>query len=88
MKVNEINNAILTGTLTNEDLNSIIQAIKFKRSQVANTIKFQLKAGDAVTYDGRYGQTRGIIEKVNVKKAIVNVNGMKWNVPLNMLTVV
>ena len=34
MKVQEINSAIISGIYTNDDLNSIVNAIKFARAQL------------------------------------------------------
>jgi len=33
-------------------------------------------------------RTQGVVEKVNIKKAVVNMRGGRYNVPLSMLELV
>jgi hypothetical protein len=88
--VSQVNAAILAGNFTNEQLNSIADAIKFARSQIANQVKFTLVKGSQVKFTStRTGQTvLGTVEKVNRKFIIVRENGKafgNWRVPANML---
>jgi len=90
MTLQEINRAIISGTFTNEDLNSIGDAIKFARGQLANKAKFTFRAGSSVKFvHTRTGQTiLATVEKVNRKFIIVRENGKAygtWRVPANML---
>jgi hypothetical protein len=91
MTLQEINRAIIAGTFSNEDLNSIGDAIKFARGQLAQKAKFTLRAGSQVKFtNSRSGQTvLGTVEKVNRKFIIVRENGKafggNWRVPANML---
>jgi hypothetical protein len=91
MTLQEINRAIIAGTFSNEDLNSIGDAIKFARSQLAAKAKFTLHTGSQVKFtNSRSGQTvLGTVEKVNRKFIIVRENGKAfggaWRVPANML---
>jgi hypothetical protein len=91
MTLQEINRAIIAGTFSNEDLNSIGDAIKFARGQLAQKAKFTLRAGSQVKFtNSRSGQTvLGTVEKVNRKYIIVRENGKtfggNWRVPANML---
>ena len=92
MTLQEINRAIIAGTFSNEDLNSIGDAIKFARSQIANKNKFTLVKGTSVKFtNSRSGQTVvGTVEKVNRKFIIVQEKGKafggSWRVPANMLS--
>ena len=94
MTLQEINRAIIAGTFSNDDLNSIGDAIKFARSQIANKNKFTLVKGSSVKFtNSRSGQTvNGVVEKVNRKFIIVRENGKafggSWRVPANMLEIV
>ena len=45
MNVSQINTAIIQGTFTNEQLSSMIDAVKFARSRLAQTTKFSLRIG-------------------------------------------
>ena len=88
--VSQVNAAILAGNFTNEQLNSIADAIKFARSQIANQVKFTLVKGSQVKFtSSRTGQqVLGTVEKVNRKFIIVRENGKafgNWRVPANML---
>ena len=48
--------------------------------------KGSLKAGDTVSFVGRKsGAVTGVIVRVKTKKAIVEVSGQNWDVPLSML---
>jgi hypothetical protein len=90
MTLQEINRSIISGTFSNEDLNSISDAIKFARSQLAQKNKFTLRAGASVKFTStRNGQTiLGTVEKINRKFIIVKENGKAfgtWRVPANML---
>ena len=94
MTLQEINRAIIAGTFSNEDLNSIGDAIKFARSQLAAKAKFTLRTGSQVKFtSSKSGQTvLGTVEKVNRKYIIVREHGKafggSWRVPANMLEAV
>jgi tRNA(Ile2) C34 agmatinyltransferase TiaS len=76
---------IRNGTLTNDDLNLIIEAVKFKRTQNGRQAARTLRIGEQVTFTGKNGTVVGRLEQIKIKKAIV-VSGMtRWNVPLSML---
>jgi hypothetical protein len=96
MTLQEINRAIIAGTFSNEDLNSIGDAIKFARSQIAQKNKYTLGKGSKVKFtNSRSGLTViGEVEKVNRKFVIVREQkagsfiGMQWRVPASMLSAV
>jgi hypothetical protein len=88
--VQEINSAIIQGTFTNDELISMIDAVKFARSRLTNQIKFQVRKGSSVKFtSAKNGMTyQGTVEKVAIKYATVNTNLGRWKVPMNMLEVV
>jgi hypothetical protein len=88
--VQEINSAIIQGTFTNDELTSMIDAVKFARSRLTNQIKFQVRKGSSVKFtSNKNGVTyQGTVEKVAIKFATVNTNLGRWKVPMNMLEVV
>ena len=47
--------------------------------------KSTLSVGDNVFVVQKTKRTRGVITKMNIKKAIVDMNGMLYNVPFSML---
>lgn len=88
LTIADINTAIIAGNFTNDQLNSIGDAIKFSRAQIANQNKFTLVKGTGVKFtNSRSGQTvRGTVEKVNRKFIIVKSGLTNWRVPANMLS--
>lgn len=83
--VREIKSAIISSDLTNGDLNELIMAIKFARSQLLKEVKGSLRVGGIVQYNGRNGLTRGTLVKIARKFATVQVGLTSWRVPMNML---
>ena len=88
--IQEINRAIINGKFTNDELSSIIDAVKFNRSQLTRTVKRSLMLGDNVSFNSsKLGQNvQGTVTKIAIKYVTVRtVNGL-WKVPANMLEVV
>lgn len=90
LTVQEINRAIMNGNFTNDELSSIIDAVKWNRSQLARTVKRKLMLGDNVNFNStKLGRNvTGVVTKIAIKYVTVRtVNGL-WKVPANMLEVV
>ncbi len=87
MDVKQINTAIVTGTWTNDELSSMIDAVKFARGQLTQRAKFSLKLGGQVKFTSqKTGMTyTGSVEKIAQKFATVNTGAGRWKVPMNML---
>jgi hypothetical protein len=87
MDVKQINTAIVTGSWTNDELSSMIDAIKFARTQLTQRAKFSLKLGGQVKFTSqKTGMTyTGSVEKIAQKFATVNTGAGRWKVPMNML---
>jgi hypothetical protein len=79
---------IRNGDLNNDDLNLIIEAVKFRRAQNGRQAARTLKLGEQVTFNGRNGVVVGRLEQIKIKKAIVVAGQTRWNVPLAMLEAV
>lgn len=88
--IQEINSTIIAGGFTNEQLDSIVMAVKFARNQLGRSIKFNLKVGDKVEFtSSRTGKTmQGTVRKIAVKFVTVDTNQGGWRVPSSMLRVV
>ena len=56
-----------------------------RRDIRSKNMKSTLKEGDQVYFDGRSGRCNGKGVKIKRKKALVEVSGRNWNVPLSML---
>jgi len=66
-----------------EDLNRVVEAVKYARSQAHRQMANTLKSGDTVFFDGRYGKTvKGTVIKTAIKYVQVDcgIDG-KWRVP-------
>lgn len=95
--IQEINSTIMFGDFTNDQLNSIIEAVKYRRGQLTKQSVRSLMPGVKVKFtNSRNGQTViGTVSKINRKFVIVResprVGGLiatNWRVPGNMLEVV
>jgi hypothetical protein len=88
MNVQQINTALITGSFTNEQLTSVIDAVKFARSRLAQTTKVGLRIGSTVEFtSSKLGRTiQGTVQKIAIKYVTVNTNQGVWRVPANMLS--
>lgn len=82
MNINEIKLAVQKGAFSHDELSSLIS---FTRSCMVQQAKATINVGDNVFVVQKTKRTRGVVEKVNIKKAIVRMNGSRYNVPLTML---
>jgi hypothetical protein len=87
--IQEINSAIMLQTWTDVELNSMIDAVKWNRAQLAKQIKWSITKGANVQFtSSKNGMTyKGTVEKVAIKYVTVATPQGKWRVPANMLTV-
>jgi hypothetical protein len=85
--IQQINSAIMFGNLTNTELSSIIDAVKFARAQITKRQTCSLHVGDSVKFtSNRNGVTyTGVVNKVKQKFVLVRTNAGMYNVPANML---
>ena len=90
MTVQEINRAIMNGNFTNDELSSIIDAVKWNRSQLTRTVKRSLSLGDNVNFNSsKLGRNvTGVVTKIAIKYVTVRTSAGLWKVPANMLEVV
>ena len=88
MSVQSINNEILAGNFTNDQLSSIIDAVKFARARLTEKTKRALRIGDRVSFDStKTGHTMiGDVTKIAIKYVTVKTASGLWRVPANMLT--
>jgi mevalonate pyrophosphate decarboxylase len=90
MNVQQINTALVTGSFTNDELTSVIDAVKFARSRLTQQARFTLRAGSQVKFHSakRNMTLQGTITKVAQKYATINTTQGLWKVPMNMLEAV
>lgn len=87
MTAEDIAREIISGNMTNSQLNMIIQAVTFARNQIIRRNTGTLVLGSKVKFvNSRNGQTvLGVVEKVNRKFIIVRSGPSSWRVPASML---
>ena len=91
MNITQINTAILQSGFTNDELTSIIDAVKFARARLTERNKRSLRYGDEVSFtSSKTGRTmQGTVMKIAIKFVTVKVPLLGlWRVPANMLTIV
>ena len=89
-EIQQINSAIMFGTWSDTELSSMIDAVKFARSNLIKQNKRALTLGSQVRFtSNRNGVTyTGAVEKIAQKFVTVNTGSQRWRVPANMLTAV
>ena len=94
VSIQDVNSAIMFGSFTNDQLESIISAIKFRRNEIGRSVKRSIaKSATVRFYNARLGRDMTCtVEKVAIKYVTVRENGQTvgglWRVPATMLTVV
>ena len=90
MSIQSVNAEIIAGNFTNEQLSSIIDAVKYARAQLGRQSIRKLSIGDNVNFNSvKLGRNvTGVVTKIAIKYVTVKtVNGL-WKVPANMLNLV
>lgn len=82
MNMSEIKQAVNRGNFSTSDLQSLIS---FTRTVMETQTKATLNVGDDVWVVQKTKRTAGVIKKVNIKRAIVEMQGSSYNVPLSMI---
>lgn len=85
--IQEINSSIMFGSFTNDQLNSILSAVKFARAQITKQNKNLFVRGSEVKFTStRTGQTM-IGKVVDVKRKFVHcqVGSRMWRVHASLL---
>ncbi len=88
MNIMQINTAILQGGFSNDQLTSIIDAVKFAKARLTDMNKRSLRIGQRVSFTAsRTGiQMSGDVTKIAIKFVTVRTSAGQWRVPANMLT--
>jgi len=90
LSIQEVNSAIMLQDWTNEQLTSMIDAVKWNRANLAKQIKRSISVGDTVNFtSSKTGRNvTGTVMKVAIKYVTVRTIDGMWRVPANMLSVV
>ena len=89
LTIQQVNEAIMFGSFTDEQLRSISSAIVYRRAQIVKETKRNIMMGDIVRFThpktGRVHQ--GNVVKINIKKIKVMEGRTTWNVPASMISI-
>ena len=90
LTVDQITSAIISGSMTNDDLNRVIMAVTFARNQMARQAKRSISRGDTVKWNSpKMGRTmQGKVIDIKVKYIHVDTPQGTWRVPAHHLTLV
>lgn len=88
MNISQINSAIIQGRWSNDELSSMIDAVKFARARLTEQTKRELRVGDNVNFtSSKTGMNvTGVVVKIAIKYVTVRTIQGLWRVPANMLT--
>lgn len=88
--IQQVNETIMFGDFTNDQLDSIYAAIKYRKGQLVRSNVRTLSQGINVRFtSNRTGQTiAGTVLEVKIKNVIVQTAQGRYRVPANMLEVV
>jgi hypothetical protein len=89
MTIQTITAEIISGKLTNEDLSSIIDSVRYAKARLQKSTIRALRLGDSVEFtSAKTGKAMsGFVTKIAIKYVTVNTGTGLWRVPANMLTV-
>lgn len=89
LSIKDVNSAVIAGNFTNDELTSIIDAVKFARSQLTQQNKRSMRLGTTVKFTStKNGVTyAGTVQKIAIKYVTVSTAKGLWKVPANMLEV-
>ena len=69
-----------------KELKSIGDLIKQRKENISKSIMRDLKVGDRVQFENRYGVIQiGTVRKKNIKRCVIDTPEGGWNVPASML---
>jgi hypothetical protein len=88
--ISEINHEIMQGSFTNDQLNAIASAIKYRRSQLTREVKRSVTLGTSVKfYHPKLGRDIfGTVDRIKQKYILVQTPGGRYNVPATLLETV
>ncbi len=87
MSVDTIITKLMSGSLTNEDIEQVAQALKYARAQVGRQVKRQLAPGVSVKFyhPKQNFYIAGTVNRIKQKYVLVDTPQGRYNVPANLL---
>ena len=84
MNMSDLKQEVMRGNFSTSELQSLIS---YTRTVMETQTKASLSVGDDVWVVQKTKRTPGVVKKVNIKRAIVEMQGSSYNVPLSMIEV-
>ena len=87
MSVDTIITELMSGSLTNDDIERVAQALKHARAQVGREVKRQLAPGASVKFyhPKQNFYIAGTVNRIKQKYVLVDTPRGRYNVPANLL---
>jgi hypothetical protein len=87
MSVDTIITELMSGSLTNDDIERVAQALKHARAQVGRQVKRQLAPGASVKFyhPKQNFYIAGTVNRIKQKYVLVDTPRGRYNVPANLL---
>jgi hypothetical protein len=88
--IDNVTQAIMFGNFSNEELEAVSQAIRYRRSQLSKEAKRVMAPGVAVKfYHPKQGRDiTGTVNRIKQKYILVDTSQGRYNVPANLLETV
>jgi len=88
--VDNVTQAIMYGNFSNEDLEAVSQAIRYRRAQLGREVKRAMAPGITVKfYHPKQGRDiTGTVNRIKQKYILVDTAQGRYNVPANLLETV
>jgi urease beta subunit len=88
-KINDVNSAIMFGDFSDDQLNSIIMAVKYRRAQLIKENKRAIQIGSNVKFYStrKNREFQGNVTKIATKFVTVQTPQGAWKVPASMLEI-
>ena len=88
--IDTVTQTIMYGNFSNEDLEAVSQAIRYRRAQLGREVKRAMAPGVAVKfYHPRQGRDiTGTVNRIKQKYILVDTAQGRYNVPANLLETV
>lgn len=87
MSVDTIITELMSGSITNDDIERVAQALKHARAQVGRQVKRQLAPGASVKFyhPKQNFYIAGTVNRIKQKYVLVDTAKGRYNVPANLL---
>ena len=87
MSVDTIITELMSGSLTNDDIERVAQALKHARAQVGRQVRRQLAPGASVKFyhPKQNFYIAGTVNRIKQKYVLVDTAKGRYNVPANLL---